>query len=112
MITINSIGDVQSYLRRIRVKSDHHANNVRDLIERLSCAVFTKYPKAMVREYMGQMGNILYIVGENTNKKYYFKYNHDEQSIDIRENSPYGTLIKRFTNNTPSLEIIETVSSM
>lgn len=98
--TIQTIDVFQEYLKAIREKSGHHAQNVEACVMALAGAVALfkdDNTDLRVLEREGDMKNVLWV--SINSQKYAFMYNHTTTKIEIRKDSMRGTTIATFDDS-------------
>src|SRR5690242_5614239 len=105
-ITINSLDELTKYLGGVLDRGDHHARNVHLISLALAGAMFWRRDigsDIKVREQAGDMKNVIwFFVSE---QRYVLRYNHEEECIQLLEESLQGKILHSFTNATPLVEV-------
>ncbi len=104
---ITDIDILQQYLEGVMERSEHHADEVNEIILALIGAVIWKKNSRpiKVKEYAGELANVLWWHSKGGNK-YAFRYNHEQKKIELRKDTFKGNLVMAFDNNTEIDEII------
>jgi hypothetical protein len=87
-------------------RSKHHAGNVGGAALALVGAIVWRKDdadKIEVFERQGTPGNVLWV--KVSGKRYAFSFNHENQTIEMRESSTQGPVLHSFTNSTPTNDI-------
>jgi hypothetical protein len=102
--TVSDIDVLQEYITGVMERAAHHAGAVEEIALAIAGAlVWRKDGPIRVYEREGKMTNVLWItIG---GKKYALSYNHRAQTIEVREGSIHGEVLKSFTNATPIREV-------
>ncbi len=109
---ITEIESMRLYISGVMERADHHANGVSDVILTLAGALIWKKDTdpISVFEINGQLKNVLWI--SINGKKYAFSYNHDVGSIEMRENTTQGQVLRSFMNDDTPHTIREYFNSL
>ncbi len=104
---ITDIDLLQKYLEGVMERSEHHANEVNEIVLALIGAVIWKKNSKhiKVREHAGELANVLWWYSKD-DRRYAFKYNHEQKKIELRKDTFRGDLVMAFDNNTKIDEII------
>lgn len=104
-ITINSINILQTYLRGVLGRANHHAGNVEGVSLALLGAIMWRADgQILVKQYAGQPANIIwFFIGT---KKYVLTYNHAIQKIELKEKTHKGSILASFDNSSSYQNII------
>jgi hypothetical protein len=100
-IKVQSIEELQQYFRGVVERAECHAPGVADIIYPLLGMVVLKLDDKsdiQVRSYNDAPGNILWAFINGT--RYTFRYEHSDQSIEIRKDSYRGPVLHKITNHT------------
>jgi hypothetical protein len=101
---IKDVDVLQEYIKRIKTKAKHHAEEVGEVIFPLIGAIVWKCENIKCLEKDGDMKNVLWISVRD--KKYAFSYNHDVKKIEMREGSIKGKVLHSFDNKNSVIDII------
>ena len=104
---IDSILVLKEYVSGVIDKAEHHANNVEEVCLALAGAIIWKKdaPNIRILERKGEMKNVIWV--QIKGKQYAFSYNHEIESIEMREETTHGNAIGSFNNSTTNKEIKE-----
>lgn len=103
-ITISSIDVLKQYFDGVVRRSDHHANNVNEIIFALiGGVIWRSTDDVRVREYAGSPANILWMtVGSH---QYCFVFNHSTGDVEVKKDKHNGATIRAFNNATPLVDV-------
>jgi hypothetical protein len=110
---LNTVDRLQRYLLGVSERASHHAPNVGQVILAMAGAiVLYKDPGTHLeaRTYRGSPSNVVYARINNT--RYALSYDHEHQSVVIRQNSVRGTSVGSFTNTTTPQQVIRVFSGL
>ena len=97
-ITVDNIKQFKEYFEGVMGRAEHHADGVNEIILALVGGIVWKSNgNFRVREYDGAPANMLWL--ETEKDVYCFKYNHDEDCIEVLQGSSKGPKIKTFDNS-------------
>ncbi len=103
--SINDIEILKDYITGVVDRAEHHANNVENIVLAIAGAIIWRKDgdpiKVLTRE--GEMKNVIWL--KISGNQYAFSYNHENEQIEIRENSTQGVVLRSFDNATPIDEI-------
>lgn len=104
-ININSINILQTYLRGVLSRANHHAGNVEGVsLALLGAIIWRADGQILVKQYAGQPANIIwFFIGT---KKYVLTYNHAIQKIELKEKTHKGNILASFDNSSSYPNII------
>ena len=104
---ITDIEILQKYLEGVMERSEHHANEVNEIVLALIGAVIWKKNNKpiKVKEYAGELANVIWWHSKDGNK-YAFRYDHKNKKIELRRKTYTGEVEGTFDNNTQINEII------
>lgn len=98
-ITVKDVETLKEYFNGVMDRANHHADSVNEIVLALIGGVVWRADgNIKVREYDGAPANILWL--DVDDKRYCFKFNHQECSIDCLEGGHNGTVIGSFDNST------------
>jgi len=100
-VKVNEIEDLKNYFFGVVNRSEHHAPNVNEVIYPLVGLVVLKmdeHTNIQVRGSEGATGNILWFTINN--QRYAFRYEHSDDSIELRKDSFKGDIVARIDNST------------
>jgi hypothetical protein len=105
-ISVNSIQVLQDYLQGVLGRAGHHAPNVEGVALALLGAMIWRSDGAIeVREYAGTPANMLWFWVDGN--RYALTYNHDAQTIEMKDRSNAGKVLHSFDNLTTYQYIID-----
>lgn len=105
---IDNMDTLQKYTKGILEKTEHHAQNVSEIIFPLIGLIVAFKDNDEDLKVMTQdeeMKNVLW--ARIRGNRYAFSYNHESQSIEMREGSTQGRTINSFKNGNPLGSIID-----
>lgn len=104
-ITVQTLETLHQYICGVMDRADHHAPNVDEISLALIGAVVWKITDAdvQVKEYAGSPANILWM--DINDRRYVLAYNHNDETIELRDSTIKGDVIASFDNSTPISEI-------
>ena len=101
-VPVTDITELQSYMRGVMDRADHHASDVNDIALALVGAIVWKKDGGEPIKVMSQDGetkNVLWVqIGGH---RYAFSYNHERGQIEMRRESIRGDVLHGFTNAMP-----------
>jgi hypothetical protein len=103
-----TVAELQTYLNGVSGRAAHHAPNVNEVILSLAGAVVMfKDPDSQLeaRTYRGALANLLFVNINSTT--YVLRYNHEQQSVEIRRGSNRGRVVGSFTNATSTRDVLQ-----
>ncbi len=111
---LKTIEEISRFIEKVQGEAKHHAPKVLDVIQPLSDAVVKKLQlgvdKFEVFERNGKLARTCWVVLGG--KRYVFKYNYGNKTIDLLNQSLQGTIRFSFDNNTDYADIIQQVKSL
>ncbi|HUU86843.1 MAG TPA: hypothetical protein VMX17_03725 [Candidatus Glassbacteria bacterium] len=110
---IESIEMLKEYFNEVIERANHHAPNVSKITYTLLGLIIFKKDKNSaieVRSYEGATGNILWVTINNT--RYAFRYEHTDDTIEIRKDTFKGELIYKVDNTTSMDELLNTFNNL
>ena len=104
-LTIDSLRRLNEYITGVMDRADHHGQNVNEIALAIAGAIIWKVTDedVQVRTYSGQTANVLWVVINGN--RYALAYNHQNETIELRERTVQGQVIASFTNATPLSEL-------
>ena len=104
MIQIDTIEDLQRFLRSMLARNFHHGHKIKKvtpiLITYLLANVKLKHP-VQVKEYNGEPKNTGWVYGKK-NKRYYIAYNHETGNIEVRDDNNQGMVLVELNDSDKS----------
>jgi hypothetical protein len=105
-IKADDVQTLHRYAEAVMERVAHHAGNVGAVALALLGAIVWRAEEGSIaiRPYGAKLGNVLHATINNRN--FSFRYEHETQEIEMRENGIAGPIIQTFTNSTalPSIE--------
>ena len=103
MLTLRSLGDLQSYLSGVKLRANHHAPTVTDVLNHLLAAVlrYADRDSLHCRTWRGHPTNVLRFTLADT--PFALRYNH-RGVIEVRTPNEYGQVLGTFNNETNRLD--------
>ena len=99
-IKVQSIEQLQRYFAGVVTRS-HHAPGVNEIIYPILGLIVLKLDpnsEIEVRSYSDAPGNMLWVHINGT--RYAFRYDHDDDTIEIRNNNYKGAILHRINNHS------------
>jgi Integron cassette protein VCH_CASS1 chain len=111
-IKIDSIGILKKYFDGVLGRADHHAQEVEEVALTLMGAVIwkSKEDTIEVRSVGEKTGNMLWF--ETDNGRYAFRYEHSNQTIELRNGNSNGPIIRTFNNQVNAGEVYTTFATL
>ncbi len=111
-LSVNTLNLLNQYITGVMERAEHHAPNVDEIALAIVGAIIWKVTDEdiQVKTYSGQMANVLWMT-INVNR-YALVYNHENETIEIREGSIRGNALYEFTNATPIIEIKQAFNNL
>ena len=96
---------LRMYLKGVIDRAEHHADNVDQICLALAGAIIWRKDddNILVFTREGEMKNTLWV--HINKKKYAFSYNHENHTIEIREESTQGRTLFSCSNATPISDV-------
>ena len=106
-IRLSNLHQLKMYLDGVMKKSHHHAGNVCDIIPTIigNVLIYSDINQIHVGTREGDIKNEIWFCISNSDEWLYFGYNHENETIELREGGRQGRTIARFDNNTTPLMI-------
>jgi hypothetical protein len=103
-IKANDIDILHKYASGVMNRSDHHAENVGAVaLTLLGGVIWRAKPGSInIRQYDGNLANVVWWTSEFTGHKYAVSYNHKTFEIEIREGTVNGNVLHSLSNETPA----------
>ncbi len=104
-VPISDVDTLKTYIQGVMDRAEHHANNVSAIGLALAGAIVWRKDAAPIEvmEQGGGLKNVLWV--KFAGRRYAFSYNHTNQEIEMRENTTHGSVLHRFSNETPVQEV-------
>jgi hypothetical protein len=101
------IQQLREYVRGVMERAEHHAGNVDEIALAIAGAVIWRMDdeplEAFARE--GQTKNVLWArIG---GRRFAFSYNHEEQTIEVREGTTHGRVLRSFSNDDSAGDVTD-----
>ena len=103
---VNDVEVLKEYFTAVVGRSEHHAPNVNEVIYTLLGLIILTMDEnsdIQVRGTEGATGNMLWFTVNG--KRYAFRYEHEDDTIEIREHSYKGVLVAKIANSTSTKEL-------
>ncbi len=100
-VKVNEVDVLKDYFFGVVERSEHHAPNVSEVIYPLLGLIVLKMDAnsdIQVRGSQGATGNILWFT--TNQQRYAFRYEHTDDTIEIRKDSFKGNMIAKVDNGT------------
>jgi hypothetical protein len=104
-LQVDDLRLLEEYLGGVLDRSEHHAKTVGAIALALVGAVLWRKDDVPleVKTYAGKTANILWVhIG---GRRYALAYNHQAETIELRDRTQSGDVIASFTNSTPVSEV-------
>jgi len=105
-IKVRSIQTLKEYFSGVALRTKHHAPNISDAIYPLLGLIILNMDEDSdieVRSTEGVPGNLLWVYIKG--KRYAFRYEPQEGTIELREGTIRGKIIRKIDNNTSVREM-------
>lgn len=111
-LQVNDVDALKAYIEGVMKRAKHHAGNVDGVAMALAGAIVWKKDAEPIEvmEIAGDTKNVLWV--KFGGKRYAFSYNHDAQTIEIRQGSTQGPVLHSFTNATPYADVISAFNAL
>ncbi len=111
-LTIQTLRKLNDYITGVMERAEHHGQNVNEIALAIAGAIIWKVKEEdiAVRTYNGQTANVLWMVVNG--KRYALKYNHSDETIELRDRTMKGQLIASFDNSTPISQLKQVFQSL
>lgn len=112
-IRVESVELLKKYFGGVAERSEHHGLNVNRVIYPLLGLVVLKMDEdtdIQVKEYAGAPGNLLWVYINGT--RYALRYEHVDQTIEIRKESMRGDLLHKIDNGTSIDDLYQIFESL
>ena len=98
-VLVTTVDEFRKYMRGVMYRSDHHAQNVLEIILALAGAVLWRSTgEVYVYTRLGKMTNVLWFtIGKN---EYAVSYDHETDAIKILEGTTQGNVLRTFDNSS------------
>ncbi len=105
-VKVNDIEKLRDYFFGVVTRSEHHAPKVSEVIYPLLGLVVLQMDEKsdiQVRGTEGATGNILWFT--KNGQRYAFRYEHDDDTVEIRKGSYKGEMMSKMDNDTSISEL-------
>lgn len=106
-IQISSMHQFKMYIDGVMKKAHHHSPNVTDIIPVILGNILTYADPGEIHvgSREGDMKNEIWFCIHKTNEWYYLSYNHEDETIDMKQDGRQGNIIAKFNNQSQIFEI-------
>ena len=108
-IKVETVDILKKYFEGVTKRANHHAPNVKEVIYGLLGVIVLKKDIGTHIEVRGnnddKTGNILWVTINSI--KYAFRYEHSDDSIEIRKSTYKGPLVLKIDNSTTLKQVID-----
>lgn len=112
-LQVDDVSTLQTYLRGVSDRADHHAQKVKEIVYPLVGAIVQfKDPDKPIEVFVrkGEAKNALWVwIG---GKRYLLSYDHRYARIDLRVKSTNGKAVAHFDDLTPTKRILAIFSGL
>lgn len=110
---ITTVDELQRYLGGVSERAEHHAGEVGEVVLAIAGAIVLFKDRGSELRVMAREGvakNLMWVMigGE----RYVFTYNHDNETVDVKEGTVRGAVIRSFDNRTPTADVITFFASL
>ena len=103
-LTVDTTAILSQYVNGVMSRSDHHAQNISEVILAIIGAVIWKATSDVkVRTYNGETANVLWMSIEQ--KDFAFTYNHQNGVIELRSGNQNGSILATFDNSVSNNQV-------
>ena len=106
-LELTQVQQIREYLRGVMDRAVHHAGNVDEIALAIAGAVIWRMDdnplEVFARE--GQIKNVLWVRIDG--QRLAFSYNHEEETIEVREGTTQGRVLRSFSNNNSAGDVVE-----
>lgn len=106
-LELTEVHQIREYLRGVMDRAEHHAGNVHEVVLTIAGAVIWRKDDEPLEAFArgGQTKNVLWArIG---GRRLAFSYNHVEQTIEVREGTTQGRVLRSFSNDDSVADVIE-----
>ncbi|MDY4379645.1 hypothetical protein SOV92_17740 [Pectobacterium brasiliense] len=95
-ITAKDVEELHTYAEGVMGRAEHHAGKVKGIaLALLGGIIWRGEPDSIrIRRFAGSPANMLWV--NISGKTYVFAYNHETESIEIRDRNQTGTVLHSF----------------
>ena len=108
-VKVNQVEELKNYFLGVVQRSEHHAPNISEVIYPLLGLIVLNMDEnsdIQVRGNEGATGNILWFT--KNNQRYAFRYEHEDDTIELRRDNFKGPLIQKIDNSV-SISTLKTL---
>lgn len=112
-VKLDSINELKKYFLGVVKRSEHHAPNVSDIVYSLLGAIILLKDEDTSLEVRGSedvMANIIWV--QINNNRFALRYEHDDDTIEIRQNTFKGEILLKVDNSTTITEMLNTFKNV
>ncbi|ENB2052492.1 hypothetical protein D2H34_003939 [Vibrio fluvialis] len=112
-VKVNQVELLKDYFFGVVERSEHHAPNVNEVIYPLLGLIVLKMDDnsdIQVRGSQGVTGNILWFT--TNSQRYAFRYEHEDDTIEIRKDSFKGDVVAKVNNSTTVADLKNIFASL
>jgi hypothetical protein len=102
-ISIEEVPALRTYIDGVMGRAAHHAGNVEAIGLAVIGGVLWRADDLEVRSQDGEMKNVLWFRVEG--KRYALSYNHESETIEVRNRTTHGDTLRSFDNSTPITDV-------
>lgn len=104
---IISLVEMSEYLEGVMKKAHHHSPNITEIIPVIigNVLIYCDIDQIHVGEREGDMKNEMWFCIKGTENWFYLSYNHEDETIDMKEDGRQGNIIAKFENHTPPIMV-------
>lgn len=111
-LELTEVEQLRDYLCGVMDRAEHHAGDVHEVVLTIAGAIIWCKDEAPLEALLrqGETKNVIWVVIGG--RRYAFSYNHDAETIEMREGSTQGEILRSFTNADSASEVREYFSSL
>jgi hypothetical protein len=104
-LPLNDVEMLKEYINGVMVRAQHHANNVDEIAPAIAGSIVWRKDSDPIQVLArnGDMKNVLWV--KISGKRYAFGYDHDTQTIQIKDGSTQGNLVASLSNSTTLVDL-------
>lgn len=109
---VNEINTLRTYLDGVASRANHHAHNVQDVAPAIAGHIIANKDNDPIKIHTvsGDLKNALWV--KIRGKDYFFRYDHDTETIQIKDGNNRGTLRHSIDNNTTHAQLTQIFSTL
>jgi len=102
---ILEVDELSKYIKGVLERADHHGENVNEIALTIAGAILWQRDLNTLQVYSreGALGNVLWFKKDGI--QYAVSYNHESETIEIRQDSMQGEVLESFTNKTTNKHV-------